>query len=152
MVFMLWGCIVTLADQRLYGQLMAFVVNMISISVIFYFSNRQMIILYGISTLLLFAGLPFVQPSSEVLAGHYVNLIVFLFFSWVASRILYVTYCSNFHSRIQLKQSNQRLEEEITENKRVHVELERANKELQRLSLVDVLTGIPNRRAFEQLQ
>lgn len=149
-IFMIWGSVVTLADQRLYGQLMAFVVNVMSISVIFYFNNRRVLYLYCISTFVLFIGLPIVQHSSEVLIGHYVNLIIFLFFSWVASRILYVTYCSNFYSRILLKQSNQRLEDEIKANLSVHEELELANEELQRISLVDALTEIPNRRAFDQ--
>ncbi|MRN51410.1 GGDEF domain-containing protein [Paenibacillus monticola] len=148
--FMVWGSVVTLVDQRLYGQLMAFVVNVMSISVIFYFNNRRVLFLYCISTFTLFIGLPFFQHSSEVLIGHYVNLTIFLFFSWVASRILYVTYCSNFYSRILLKQSNQRLEDEIKANLSVHEELELANEELQKISLVDALTEIPNRRAFDQ--
>lgn len=149
-LFMVWGSIITLADQRLYGQLMAFVVNIISGSVIFYFTNKQLFIPYSISSIILFIGLPFFQSSQDVLIGHYINLIIFLFFAWVASRILYVTYYSDFQSKILLKQTNKMLEKEIQENKMIHQQLEKANEELKNLTLVDELTRIPNRRAFYQ--
>lgn len=149
-LFMLWGSILTLADQRLYGQLMAFVINIISGSVIFYFTNKHILIPYSISSILLCVGLPFFQSSTNVLIGHYINLIIFLFFSWVASRILYVIYCSHFKSKILLEQTNKMLEEEIKENQTIYQQLEAANKELQNLTLMDELTRIPNRRAFYQ--
>ena len=149
-LFMTWGSMITLADQRLYGQVMAFVVNIISGSVIFYLSNKHILIPYSVSSLLLFVGLPFLQTSPDMLIGHYINLVIFLFFSWVASRILYVTYCSNFKSKILLQQTNEKLEEEIKENQLIYQQLEKANEELHNLTLVDELTGIPNRRAFYQ--
>ena len=108
-IFMVWGSTIALVDQRLYGQLMAFVINITSGSVIFYFSNKHILIPYSISSIVLCAGLPFFQSSTEVLIGHYINLIIFLFFSWVASRILYFTYCSSFKSAILLEQTNQML-------------------------------------------
>lgn len=148
--FMVWGSIITLADQRLYGQVMVFVINIIGGSVIFYFTTKHLLIPYSISSILLFVGLPFFQSSTSVLIGHYINLIVFLCLSWGASRILYSTYCSHFKSNILLEQTNKRLEKEIIENLIIHQQLEAANKELQHLSLMDELTKIPNRRAFYQ--
>ncbi|MDQ0195419.1 GGDEF domain-containing protein [Paenibacillus wynnii] len=149
-VFMLWGSIITLVDQRLYGQLMAFVVNVISLSVVFYFRNRLLLIPYILSTLVLFIGLPFYQTSTNVLIGHYVNISIFLFFSWVATRILYITFFESLYRKVLLSKSNERLQEEIEENKRVHRQLTSVNEELMRLSFVDELTGIPNRRALYQ--
>ncbi|MHA6534079.1 GGDEF domain-containing protein [Paenibacillus sp. BAC0078] len=148
--FVIWGSVVTLADQRLYGQVMAFVINLVSISVIFYFNNRMVLRLYGSSAGLLYIGLPFFQASSNVLIGHYINLTLFLFFIWMASRILYVNFCSNYYSRILLGRSHRKLEEQIVQNEKVHLELAQANSELQRLSFTDALTEIPNRRAFDQ--
>lgn len=149
-LFMVWGSIITLADQRLYGQLMAFVINIIGGSVIFYFTHKHLLIPYSISGFLLYVGLPFFQSSTDVLIGHYINLTIFLCLSWGASRILYFTYYSHFKSKILLEQTNKRLEEEIKENHIIHQQLETANKELQNLSLMDELTKIPNRRAFYQ--
>ncbi|MNO19879.1 Phytochrome-like protein cph2 [compost metagenome] len=148
--FVVWGTVVTLSDQRLYGQVMAFVINLVSISVIFYFNNRMVLRLYAVSGGLLYIGLPFFQLSSNVLIGHYINLTLFLFFTWVASRILYVNFCSNYYNGILLGNSHRKLEEQIIRNDKVHQELARANRELQRLSLMDALTEIPNRRAFDQ--
>ena len=149
-LFMVWGSIITLVDQRLYGQPMAFVVNVISLSVVFYFRNKLLLIPYLFATLVLFAGLPFFQSSSNVLIGHYINLSIFLFFSWVATRILYITFFGSLYRKVLLSKSNERLQEEIEENQRVHEQLSSANKELLRLSFVDELTGIPNRRALYQ--
>lgn len=149
-IFMLWGSIITLVDQRLYGQLMAFVVNMISLSVVFYFRNKLLLIPYILSSLVLFIGLPFFQASTNIIIGHYINCSIFLFFSWVATRILYITFFDSLYRKVLLSKSNERLQEEIEENKRVHKQLSSANEELMRLSFVDELTGISNRRALYQ--
>lgn len=149
-IFMMWGIIITLAEQSHNGQLMVFVVNVICTSVIFFYNARTLLLTYGFSAAVLFAGLPYFQASNDVLISDYIYLTILLFFSWVASRILFVAYCSNFHSKIMLNQTNKRLEEEIAENKYVYQKLEEANKELRRMTLVDELTGIPNRRAFYQ--
>ena len=148
--FMVWGSMITLADQRLYGQLMAFVINIISGSVIFYLNNNKILIPYSLSIILLFAGLPFFQDSTNVLIGHYINLIIFLFFAWVASRILYLNYSNGIYSNLCLQKSNKLLEKEIAENKSVHDQLEKLNTELKRQALVDDLTMVPNRRALRE--
>ena len=79
-IFMVWGSTIALVDQRLYGQLMAFVINITSGSVIFYFSNKHILIPYSISSIVLCAGLPFFQSSTEVLVAIISISLFFCFF------------------------------------------------------------------------
>ncbi|WP_394236368.1 GGDEF domain-containing protein [Niallia oryzisoli] len=148
--FLVWGSVVTLVDQKVYGHVMAFVVNIMCVSILFLASNRTMIKLYVLPISVLFIGLPFFQPSMDIVMGHYINLVVFLFFCWLASRMLYNSYASNFFNEMLLKESNHNLALKMEENLAMNEELKKANERLRQLTLVDELTKIPNRRGFQQ--
>jgi diguanylate cyclase (GGDEF)-like protein len=143
-----WGSIISLMDQALYGQLMVFMVNMIMCSMLFYMNNKQVLAAYLLPSVIVMGGLPFFQPSSDVLIGHYVNLAIFIVVSWLASRIMYLRYCSNHRRRLMLIETNKQLEIEIERNKSTNLLLSDANRQLRKLSLVDELTGLANRRSF----
>jgi diguanylate cyclase (GGDEF)-like protein len=149
-LIMVWGSIISLMDQKLYGQLMVFMVNMIICSNIYYWDTKIMSIPYLISTGLLAIGLPFFQSSSNILIGHYVNLAVFVAISWTTSRIRYLNYCDNYVNKALMNQSNVLLEKEMKENAIINKKLELANEQLKNLALLDELTGLPNRRSFRE--
>ena len=149
-LIMVWGSIISLMDQKLYGQLMTFMVNMLICSNIYYLDTKRMSIPYLASTGLLAIGLPFFQNSSNVLIGHYVNLAVFVAISWITSRIIYRNYCDSYVSKVLMNQSNILLEKEIKENATINKKLALANEQLKTLTLLDELTGLPNRRCFRE--
>lgn len=127
--FLVWGSIVSLFDQEFYGQLTVFMVNMVFCSVFFFLKPHKMILVYVLSTVLLYAGLPFVQHSTDVLVGHYINVTVFVILSIVSCYIMYFNYCKNYQNKCML---------------------EKANRDLQYLSYVDELTGLANRRSLKR--
>lgn len=147
---MVWGSIISLMDQKLYGQLMVFMVNMMICSNIYYLDAKRMGIPFLTSTGLLAIGLPFFQNSSNILIGHYFNLAVFVVISWTTSRIIYQSYCDNYVNKALMNKSNVLLEEEMKENATINKELELANQQLKSLALLDELTGLPNRRCFRE--
>ncbi|MEQ8154597.1 MAG: GGDEF domain-containing protein [Clostridiaceae bacterium] len=140
---MLWGSVVTLMDQRLYGKLTVYMVNVIMCSVTYYFDYKKMSIPYCFSFLVLVIGLPFFQKSSDVLIGHYINIVIFMGIAWTASRILYSNYCENIKSNILLSK-------EIEENILMNRKLQELNFKLEKLSLLDELTQISNRRGVNK--
>lgn len=138
---LLWGSVITLIDQKLYGQVTVFIVNMVAGSIIFYVESKEMLVAYSLPVLLLFFGMPFFQSSSNLLIGNYVNVAVFIILSFISSRVLFLSFYKSF-------KSNKQLAKEIENNRLINIKLERANMELKELSLVDELTKIPNRRSF----
>ncbi len=147
--FGVWGSVITLLDQKGYGHVMAFSVNIVCVSILFLASNRTIIKLYIPPIAVLFIGLPFFQPSMDTLIGHYINLSVFLFFCWLGSRMLYNSYAANFFNEMLLKESNHHLALKIEENMAINEKLKKANEKLQYLSFIDELTKVPNRRGFQ---
>lgn len=147
---MVWGAVISLMDQRLYGQVMVYMVNLIACSVIFYMDSRRLITAYFISTWVLFFGLPYFQASRDIILGHYINTVIFLVCSYIASRIIYKNLYINYKSKNLIIEANEKLKREINENKTMYKQLQEANKKLKRLSLKDELTDLNNRRALRE--
>lgn len=147
---MVWGAVISLMDQKLYGQIMVYMVNLIACSVIFYMDSRRLIIAYFMSTWVLFFGLPHFQASRDIILGHYINTVIFLICSYVASRILYKNLYLNFKSKNLIIEANEKLKREINENRTMYKQLQEANKKLKKLSLKDELTDLNNRRALRE--
>lgn len=143
-----WGAIISLLDQKLYGHLIVFMVTTMTVSVLYFRSFKDSLLPNLISILIIFIGLPFFQPSSDVLIGHYVNLCVFIVISLSASRIIFNSYVRDFNNRILVQKSKVLLEKEIEEKQLINKKLQKANQQLGQLALLDELTGVPNRRGF----
>lgn len=152
-----WGAVISLQDQVLYGNIVAFLINMLVGSLIFYLKPTYQIIPQLIGSAVLLIGLPSFQPSFDILIGHYANLSIFLIFSGIIARTNYANYIQNFVSQklieeksILLTQINDNLLLEIQSRKHAQKELEQANKQLKAISSLDALTGIPNRRKLDE--
>ena len=152
-----WGAVISLQDQLIYGNIVAFLINMLLGSLIFYLKQRYVIIPKVIGSGVLLIGLPFFQPSTDILIGHYVNISIFIIFSGFIARTNYANCVKNFMSQklieeksIQLAQINDNLLLEIQSREHAQKELELANKQLKAISSRDALTGIPNRRHLDQ--
>jgi len=153
---MTWSAVISLFDQRLYGNVAAYLIALIIGSLIFYMPSSLLITPYLISLMIFAIGLPFFQSSLSILIGHYVNVGIFAILSWVMTKVLYTNYMQQFMGRreidnknILLNEINQRLREEINLKEQLQQKLEKANQELEKLSQLDQLTGIPNRRNLE---
>ncbi|MDD4125877.1 MAG: GGDEF domain-containing protein [Eubacteriales bacterium] len=147
---MTWGSVISLMDQRMYAQLITFMINMAVASIIYLLNTKKMLIPFLISTAVLAIGLPFFQPSSDILIGHYVNLSVFIVVFWLASRIVYRNYCDNYIIKKLMDQSELLLKDEMVDKKVINEKLAEANEQLKRMALMDELTGLPNRRCYRE--
>ena len=146
--FMTWSSIITLMDQKLYGGLTSFMINMLTCSVIYNLDKKYLLVPFSLSSGILLAGLPFFQESGDILVGHYTNLAIFLVISWVASRIVFKSHYKQYLSKQQLNKSKELLEAETRINVRNNKKLKEINMKLKKLSMFDELTKLPNRRSF----
>ncbi len=154
---MTWGAVISLVDQALYGNIVAFIVNVLFASFMFYKKNAHIFMAQLIASGVLFIGLPYYQPSRDIIIGHYINISIFLVFAWVMARSNYNNYLQNFMNQklieeksILLEEINKDLVIEIQTRKQAQKELEAANEQLMTISTLDALTGIPNRRSLDE--
>lgn len=153
---MIWGAVFTFSAKNTGGSLAAFLIILLLGSLLMYMDSRTLLIPYLASILVFIIGHQLAPPPVQALVKHYLNLAIFLVLAWFISRNLYKAYTREFKARdlieVQnrlLKEANQELLQEIVAREEAQKNLEIANQELVQLSLVDQLTGIPNRRSLE---
>lgn len=154
---MVWGAVVAWFDQTLYGNITVFLVNMLVGSIMFFMRSKLIAIPQIAATLLFAIGLPFFQPSINMLIGHYVNIAIFLVLVWVVARTNYQTMTKNLENQMKIKDHdsmlltiNEHLRSEIQAHEKDKQKLEAANEQLRIISSMDALTGIPNRRRMDE--
>jgi diguanylate cyclase (GGDEF)-like protein len=141
---LLYWCVgIALLDQLSYGQIIVYIVALISIAAVPFFSPLTVLLIFFSAQVLFIAFMPYFQQSTEILYGNYINSTAFLIIAWVISCIRYISYVEDFeHKKI--------IQEKSDELERVNKELEEANQKLEKLSQTDSLTGIFNRSVFDR--
>lgn len=138
-----WCVGISLIDQVAYGQIIVYVVAIMSAAVVPIFKPVELFIIYLVSEALFITLLPYFQKSSEIAFWDIVNTIFFLIVSWVISSIRYKNYIEEFNNK-------KIIQEKTNELNRVNKQLEEANRKLDKLSKTDSLTGILNRLVFDK--
>lgn len=100
---MLWGVIITLLDQSVYGQIIAFVTNYVCCACLLLVRPRTFILTEAVPLTALFLLLPFFQENSDVLIGHYINILILMIPLTVSSCRTYVTFQDNSRNVTKIK-------------------------------------------------
>lgn len=122
---LLWATAVSLTDQLIHGEISAFVMGCLAVSILAVFTLGQSLLLYLPALALFLTGVILLQDNPGPRMGNLVNGVTVSVLSWVLSRVFYGT-------RLRLFQDG--------------VTIRRQQGELQRMAVEDFLTGLFNRR------
>jgi len=130
-----WGVTVTLIDQQSYGQVTAFLVNLLIACTLFVCNIRTFFFLHIGPILVLVVGMYFINPELRYVSGHLINITVFYIFAILASRKLYNYIQKSYYQEKTLNKNN--------------AELHELNMKLNKLANYDALTNLANRHHFQ---
>lgn len=100
---MLWGVMIALLDQPVYGQLLAFVTNYVFCACLLLIRPRIFITVQAVPLLLLFCLLPLFQKDSSIMLGHYINLAALLIPLTISSARSYRFFYDNTANKLKEK-------------------------------------------------
>ncbi|WP_195891720.1 GGDEF domain-containing protein [Bacillus ndiopicus] len=131
---LMWAATITLLDQDSYGHVTAYLINLLGVAIMYHIRLKSFILLQSIPTLYLLGGLIIVQPNTEIVLAHLVNIAFFIVISLAGSYFIYQGHYRMFeHEQLLLQKNNQ---------------LAYTNGSLQLLATRDELTAMPNRRGL----
>jgi diguanylate cyclase (GGDEF)-like protein len=122
---LLWATAVTLVDQLLHGEIIAFVMGCLAVSILGVYTPGQSLLLYVPCLLLFLAGVLWLQGNPDLVAAHIVNGTTAAAVGWVLSRVFFRVRLREFKDRQTIRSQQ---------------------SELQRMAVEDFLTGLYNRR------
>ncbi len=141
---LMWCAGISLLDQLSNGQVIVYIVAVVSIAVTPFFEPAVLLLVYlAVHALFLTAMLatPYFQNSAHLL-GNSINATTFVIISWAISYMRYKKQTEDFINKKIMLEKNEEL-------KKINLQLQEANQKLEKMSVTDSLTGINNRLGFE---
>lgn len=132
--FILWGGALTVLDQFSYGQVTAYLSNVLVGVLMYHSSMKKFFVVQFIPLIIISIAMYFAQSNFSIFIGHMINTFIFMVFATIGSRFLYNSGVKNYMQHRMLTETN--------------AELAVLNQELQYLSVRDELTTLPNRRGL----
>lgn len=139
-----WCGGISLLDQFSNGQVIVYIMAVVSIAITPYFEPGSLFIIYLIVHVLFIAALPYFQNSTRVLFANIINSSTFVLMSWAISYMRYKNQVEVFINNKIILQKNDEL-------RAVNIQLQEANRRLEIMSMTDGLTGVINRLSFENM-
>ncbi|MCS7204220.1 MAG: adenylate/guanylate cyclase domain-containing protein [Leptospiraceae bacterium] len=103
----------TLLDQLANGQITVILMGYFGISALLYLYPIDSLILYSLSSTLLFYLLPYFQKNDQILLAHFVNIPILSFISFLVSQFFFQSKVKDFLKNIKLEEANSELDELI---------------------------------------
>lgn len=108
LIVMIWGVIIALLDQPVYGQVIAFVTNYVFCACLLLIRPHVFVAIQIIPLTLLFLLLPFFQKNSSIILGHYINLAALLIPLTISSFRSYIYFYDNVLNKIKEKEVSEK--------------------------------------------
>ncbi|MDD3350066.1 MAG: GGDEF domain-containing protein [Eubacteriales bacterium] len=141
--FLAWSGAISLLDQFSSGHVTIYSAGIMLSALIFYLSPKIVIPVCLVMHSLFLLGMFMVQDSADLRLSNTLLSTAILFVSLLTSWNNYNGRLDYFRRRAQIEKKNQQL-------LKLNRELELANQELEKRSATDALTGLNNRRMFEE--
>ena len=140
---LMWCAGISLLDQLTSGQVIVYVVAVISIAITPFFEPVILFLVYLTIHSLFLIAMPYFQESTQLLLGNSLNTTTFVIMSWAISCMRYKKQAEDFNNKKIILKKNDEL-------RLINMQLQEANQKLEIMSMTDGLTGIFNRLRLGQ--
>lgn len=137
-----WGGAISIVDQVSTGQITVYCVAAMSMAVMPYLKPKWSLIIYMYIHIIFIISLFCVKQSNLLLFTNVFYSSICVILSLIISTILFNSKLNDFNNKKLIEYKN-------TELNKINLELIEVNSNLEELSCTDCLTGIANRRKFE---
>lgn len=135
-IVLISGLFITLVDQLVTTNISPYIISVIATGMIFLIKPTYSLVLLSGTYILYYIGMGYMHSNSHILLSNRINGLTITTLGLFLNIILWSSSVRNFSQNITIKNQKK--------------ELEKKNMELEVLSTQDSLTGLLNRRAFEE--
>lgn len=139
-----WCAMISLLDQLHTGQIIVYMVATLCIAIFPLFQTRMLLPIYVSVHIVFLVLLPFFQASQGKIFANSINSTTDIIVALIISRYLFKSKYEDYINKVTIEENNKVLYD-------LNQKLIEANEQLEYLSTTDSLTGLLNRRKFDDI-
>lgn len=133
----LWSTTITVLDQRGGDSIVVYVITVVTVAIFVYMRPWQVLVLFGVNHAVLLCFFTTFQEGPTNNRGVYINTTVLCVLAICMSLYRYYTKTEDYLNKATITRQNEKIRQ--------------INEQLRHMTLTDTLTGLNNRRFFDDV-